>query len=34
MEYVAIVKTELRPTGIDTHITPEFVREEIAAGRL
>ena len=34
MEYVAIRENmNNRELGIDTHITPEFVRDEIAAGR-
>lgn len=34
MEYVAIRENmNCRELGIDTHITPEFVRDEIAAGR-
>lgn len=34
MEYVAIRENcNAQALGIDTHITPEFVREEIAAGR-
>ena len=34
MEYVAIRENQnARALGIDTHITPEFVRDEIAAGR-
>ena len=34
MEYVAIRENmNCKELGIDTHITPEFVRDEIAAGR-
>ena len=34
MEYVAIRENmNCKESGIDTHITPEFVRDEIAAGR-
>ena len=34
MEYVAIRENmNCRELGIDTHITPEFVRSEVAAGR-
>lgn len=34
MEYVAIRENmNCRELGIDTHITPEFVRQEVAAGR-
>ena len=34
MEYVAIRENmNCRELGIDTHITPEFVRQELAAGR-
>lgn len=34
MEYVAIRETmNCRELGIETHITPEFVRQEVAAGR-
>ena len=34
MEYVAIRENmNCKELGIDTYITPEFVREEIAAGR-
>ncbi len=34
MEYVAIRENQqLEVEGIDTHITPEFVRQEVAAGR-
>lgn len=34
MEYVAIRENmNCKELGIETHITPEFVRSEIAAGR-
>ena len=34
MEYVAIRENmNCKELGIDTHITPEFVREQVAAGR-
>ena len=34
MEYVAIRENmNCAELGIETHITPEFVRQEIAAGR-
>ena len=33
MEYVPFVKIKMRRLGVKSHITPEFVREEIAAGR-
>jgi len=34
MEYVAIRENQMTDAlGIETHITPEFVREEVAAGR-